>query len=147
MILEITEHDGLDRPEPIRVLKRAQARGFRLALDDMGAGNAGLRALTHVRFDVVKLDRRVTARLGIDPASNATVAAATTFVQQTGGWVIAEGIEDNDMLAAVLGDSPREAIATSVVAGQGFLLGRPGPVPAALEARHDLLSAPASHRP
>ncbi len=140
VILEVTEHAGLDRPEPIRVLKRAHTRGFRLALDDMGAGNAGLRALTHVRFDVVKVDRKVIARLGSDPASDATVAAATTFVQQTGGWVVAQGIEDAEMLRAVLGDPHRQPFATAVIAGQGYLLGRPSPMPTAIDAHLDLLT-------
>lgn len=138
--LEVTEHPGLDLPEPIRVLKRAHALGFRLALDDMGKGNAGLRALTHVRFDVVKIDRLVIARLGMDPASDATVAAAATFVQKSGGWVVAEGIEDAEMLTAVLGIGRGPAEATAI-AGQGYFLGRPAPTPAALTSQLDVLPA------
>lgn len=137
VVLEVTEHDGLDRPEPVRVLKRAHARDFRLALDDMGSGNAGLRALRHVRFDVLKLDRQVTARLGTDPACDATLAAVTTFVQMTGGWVVAEGIEDASMLSAVLGDVDRPLGVTAVLAGQGYLLGHPAPAPAASGSRLD----------
>ena len=102
VVLEVTEHADMDSPGPIRVLKQAQARGFRLALDDMGHGNAGLRALTLVRFDVIKIERDVIVQLGADPASDATVAAATTFVQRTGGWVIAEGIEDQRILTRCL---------------------------------------------
>ncbi len=147
VILEVTEHDDLDRPEPIRALKRAQDRGFRLALDDMGASNAGLRALTHVRFDVVKLDRQVTARLGIDPASDATIAAATTFVQHTGGWVIAEGIEDADMLDAVRGDTHGPSPSRQMIAGQGYFLGRPAPAPTAIETRLDHLTPSEPHLP
>jgi diguanylate cyclase (GGDEF)-like protein len=146
VILEVTEHAGLDLPEPIRILKRAHARGFRLALDDMGQGNAGLRALTHVRFDVVKVDRQVIARLGIDPASDATVAAATTFVQQTGGWVVAEGIEDAEMLGAVLGISHQPSAAARI-AGQGYLLGRPEPAPTAIDTRLGILPEPQRSSP
>jgi diguanylate cyclase (GGDEF)-like protein len=142
VILEVTEHAGLDRPEALRVLASAHDAGLRLALDDMGQGNAGLRALTHVRFDVVKLDRAVVARLGTDPASDATVAAATTFVQQTGGWVIAEGIEDTAMLDAVLGADERPSAETRL-AGQGYLLGRPDGAPVAIATRLDVLPEPA----
>ena len=141
VVLEVTEHTGLDRPEPIRMLKRAQSRGFRLALDDLGQGNAGLRALTHVRFDVVKLDRQVIARLGIDPAADATVAAAITFIQQVGGWVIAEGVEDADMLDAILGNGRRQAFPAPAMAGQGYLLGRPAPAPTAIDTRLAVLGA------
>ncbi len=105
IVLEITEQADLDNPTNLRALKRASARGFKLALDDLGAGNAGLRALTHVQFHIIKLDRHVISRVGIDPAADAVVAAATTFVRNTGGWVVAEGIEDTNMLEAVLDDS------------------------------------------
>jgi len=105
----------------------------------MGQGNAGLRALTYVRFDVVKLDRQVIARLGLDPASDATVAAAIAFVQQTGGWVVAEGIEDAEMFGAVLGIGHRPPAAARI-AGQGYLLGRPASAPTAIATRLDLLA-------
>lgn len=106
----------------------------------MGQGNAGLRALTHVRFDVVKLDRGVIARLGTDPASDATVAAATTFVQRTGGWVIAEGIEDLQMLNAVMDGTHEPTYTVPVLAGQGYLLGRPSPAPVGMNTRLEMLA-------
>jgi diguanylate cyclase (GGDEF)-like protein len=140
VILEVTEQASLDNPELIRVLKRARALGFRLALDDMGQGNAGLRALTHVGFDVVKIDRAVIARLGTDPASDATVAAATTFVQRSGGWVIAEGIEDLHMLDAVRDGTHGPTYTLPVLAGQGYLLGRPAATPLAIDTRLDVIS-------
>lgn len=135
VVLEVTEHAGLDNSDALRTLKAAHRAGFRLALDDMGQGNSGLRALTRVRFDVVKLDRGVVARLGTDPASDATVAAATTFVRRTGGWIIAEGIEDVDVLAAVT-EAPGDAASARppVLAGQGYLLGRPAADPVAIDA-------------
>jgi EAL domain-containing protein (putative c-di-GMP-specific phosphodiesterase class I) len=136
VVLEVTEHADMDSPEPIRVLKQAQARGFRLALDDMGNGNAGLRALTLVRFDVVKIDRDVIVQLGTDPASDATVAAATTFVQRTGGWVIAEGIEDQRILTAVC-DTEYRLPLQWMLAGQGYLLGQPSPIPVTIDTQLD----------
>lgn len=137
VVLEVTEHAGMDSQEPIRVLKQAQARGFRLALDDMGHGNAGLRALTLVRFDVIKIDRDVIVRLGTDPSADATVAAATTFVQRTGGWVIAEGIEDQRILTAVC-DTGHQPHVPWILAGQGYLLGRPSPTPLPISTRLDV---------
>ena len=146
VVLEVTEQAGLDNPQPIRVLKQAHERGFRLALDDMGRSNAGLRALTHVRFDVVKVDQHVVARLATDPASAATVAAATTFVQKTGGWMIAEGIEDSGMLDAVMENSNASAEFRPVLAGQGYLLGRPAPRPIAINTRLTALDPSAGTR-
>ena len=142
IVLEITEQADLDNPTNLRALKRASARGFKLALDDLGAGNAGLRALTHVQFHIIKLDRQVISRVGIDPAADAVVAAATTFVRNTGGWVVAEGIEDTSMLEAVLDDSQWRASTAPPLAGQGYLLGHPASIPRALDTRLNLLDHP-----
>ena len=84
------------------------------------------------------------SRLGIDPAADAVVAAATTFVRNTGGWVIAEGIEDRSKLDAVLDDSTWRSASSPALAGQGFLLGYPASDPQALDARLDLLDQAAS---
>ena len=135
VVLEVTEQAGLDHPEPIRTLAGAKARGFRLALDDMGASNAGLRALTLVRFDIIKIDGEVISRLGTDPSSAATVAAAMTFVGQTGGWVVAEGIEEAAMLTALLQPAGTRPRREPVLAGQGYLLGRPGAQPVGIDTR------------
>ena len=139
VVLEVTEQADLDNPTNVRALKLARAAGFKLALDDLGAGNAGLRALTHTQFHVIKVDKQVISRLGIDPAADAVVAAATTFVRNTGGWVIAEGIEDRSKLDAVLDDSTWRSADTPALAGQGFLLGYPAKDPQALDAHLDLL--------
>lgn len=89
-----------------------------------------------VRFDVVKIDRDVIVRLGTDPSADATVAAATTFVQRTGGWVIAEGIEDQRILTAVCNTEDPSNLPW-ILAGQGYLLGRPSPTPVPINTRLD----------
>jgi diguanylate cyclase (GGDEF)-like protein len=139
VVLEVTEQAGLDHPEPIRTLTRAHERGFRLALDDMGRSNAGLRALTLVRFDIIKIDGEVIARLGKDPSSAATVAAAMTFVGQSGGWVVAEGIEEHQMLSTLLQPGHSGTARQPVLAGQGYLLGRPAPQPVGLNTHLPVL--------
>jgi EAL domain-containing protein (putative c-di-GMP-specific phosphodiesterase class I) len=85
---------------------------------------------------VVKVDCDVIARLGIDPASDPTIAAATTFVRHTGGWVVAEGIEDQRILTAVC-DSERSPDIGWMLAGQGYLLGRGSPIPVPIDIRID----------
>ncbi|GAA4365511.1 EAL domain-containing protein [Paeniglutamicibacter cryotolerans] len=147
VVLEVTEQAGLDCPEPIRTLTRAHERGFRLALDDMGQGNAGLHALTLVRFDIIKIDAEVISRLGTDPSASATVAAAMTFVGHTGGWVVAEGIEEDRMLAALLQCGCEEGMQKPVLAGQGYLLGRPGEQPVGLDSHLTVLESQHPSRP
>lgn len=60
-----------------------------------------------------------------DPSSMATVAAAITFIQESGGWVVAEGVEEPQTLAWLLRPGPAGAARQPVTAGQGYLLGRP----------------------
>jgi diguanylate cyclase (GGDEF)-like protein len=146
VVLEVTEQAGLDHPEPIRSLARAHEKGFRLALDDMGSSNAGLRALTLVRFDIIKVDREVISRFGTDTSSAATVAAAMTFIGQTGGWVVAEGIEDQQTLTALM--QPEGGVGLRrepVLAGQGYLLGRPNEQPISLDSRLPILERHLQH--
>lgn len=139
VVLEVTEQAALHHAEPVRTLRQAQDLGFRLALDDMGRSNAGLHALRLVRFDIIKIDGEVVARLGVDPSSMATVSAAITFIQEAGGWIVAEGIETPGMLSALLQPRFSAALPRPVVAGQGYLLGRPHEQPLALEARTGIL--------
>lgn len=141
VVLEVTEQAGLDHPEPIRTLARAHEQGFRLALDDMGSSNAGLRALTQVRFDIIKIDGEVISRLGTDPSAAATVAAAMTFVGQTRGWVVAEGIEDERTLTTLLQPRCAENGWNPVLAGQGYLLGHPAERPVGLDTHLPILQS------
>ena len=134
VVLEVTEQAGLNHPDPIRKLRQAQDLGFRLALDDMGRSNAGLHALRLIRFDIIKIDGDVIARLDSDASAVATVSAAITFVQQAGGWVVAEGIEEPGMLSMLLERSLAPAAQQPVMAGQGYLLGRPDERPVDLNS-------------
>jgi EAL domain-containing protein (putative c-di-GMP-specific phosphodiesterase class I) len=139
VVLEVTEQSGLNHPDPIRTLRHAQDRGFRLALDDMGKTNAGLHALRLVRFVIIKIDGDVISRLDNDPSAVATVAAAITFVQQAGGWIIAEGIEEPGMLTRLLQPGLGAAVRQPVIAGQGYLLGRPNERPVGLDTHLAIL--------
>ncbi|MFA9430322.1 diguanylate cyclase domain-containing protein [Egicoccus sp. AB-alg2] len=134
VVVEVTEQADLDRAEDIRALKSLREAGFLLALDDLGAGNAGLRALGNIDFDVVKLDRAVVGRSGIDPAADATLAAARMFAARTGGWVIAEGIETaGDLRSFHATHDPN--LVSPRLGGQGYFLGRPAAVPRSILTR------------
>ncbi|WCB92831.1 hypothetical protein DSM104299_01531 [Baekduia alba] len=120
VVVEITEDelwgygDDLDR-----ALARLLDAGARIALDDAGAGYAGLQQLMRVRPDIVKLDRSLVCGVATDPARAALVASFASFATQTGGAVCAEGIECPDDLRAIA--------ELDVAYAQGYLLGRPTP--------------------
>lgn len=123
IVLELTEHRPLRDPEAVRAKVDAFRRhGFRFAADDLGAGNAGLRLLSQVRFDVLKVDLSLVQGSAPGAPSNAVIASVVGLAAQTDALVVAEGLEHADQLAHVR--------ALGVAAGQGYLLGRPGPLPA-----------------
>lgn len=126
VVLEITERDIAAPAAVAAETARLRAFGFAVALDDAGAGNAGLEMLRHVPVDYVKIDREIIAGAGTGPLSRAVMLAIAAFAHETGAYVIAEGIESPGELALVraVGASPTGRV--PLVHGvQGYLLGRP----------------------
>ncbi|NJD29022.1 MAG: bifunctional diguanylate cyclase/phosphodiesterase [Chloroflexi bacterium] len=119
VILELTERQAARDPERLGSTIRAlQAAGVRVAADDVGAGNAGLRLLSQYPFDVVKIDLSLVQGAGQDQG----LSVLTSLVQMAGrlgATTIAEGVETPIQLTTI-----RQL---GVTAGQGYLLGRPQP--------------------
>lgn len=128
VVVEVTERIGARTAPVITSLENLRERGFRLALDDVGTGNAGLEMLRKVGADYVKLDQTIVAAAATEPNARAVLMAMATFARQTGAFVIAEGIEDEETLEFLRGvealDTGRGPI---IQGGQGFELGYPSP--------------------
>ena len=75
IVLEITERSEARLSQVVADATRLRSLGFRLALDDVGAGNAGLEMLRELPVDFVKIDRAVIAA-AIDDASAQAVTLA-----------------------------------------------------------------------
>jgi len=117
VVLEITERvsiDALGGPTRVEMLRNL---GFRIAVDDLGAGYAALGALATLEPEVVKLDMSLVRDLDRHPTKRRVVGAITTLCRELGSRVVAEGVETRDELHALL-----EA---GVELVQGYLLARP----------------------
>jgi diguanylate cyclase (GGDEF)-like protein len=118
VVLEITEKQAI---ADFDLLKRAllvyYRQGFKVAIDDAGAGHNSLRTVTEVRPHFIKLDMALVRDIDSDRAKNALVSAIIIFAKRIDAKVLAEGIETVDELATL--------IEIGVDLGQGFLLGRP----------------------
>lgn len=112
-------------------LLRLREHGFDIALDDFGSGYSSVRYLASMPVDVVKFDISLVKGLHDDSQAN-MVKHLAQMILESGHHLVAEGIEDLDMLQA--------ARAAGFARGQGYLLGRP-----AEQARLDrvVLAAPA----
>lgn len=121
IVLELTEHEAVDGYGALLAsLKKLRGAGVRLAVDDAGSGYAGLRHILEVQPDIIKLDLALTRAIHTDPARRALAAALVAFGRETGASIVAEGIELPQELQAL-----RDL---EVGFGQGFHLGRPGPL-------------------
>lgn len=103
VVLEITERARLDeiRDLPDRI-QRLRALGFSIALDDLGAGYAGLSALAQIRPDILKLDMSLTRDIDGDPVRQTVVESLNALASHLKMEVVAEGIEtpaERDTLA------------------------------------------------
>ncbi|MGQ0607320.1 MAG: EAL domain-containing protein [Chloroflexota bacterium] len=121
LVVELTERQQLHDLDRVRSrIEACRRAGIRFAADDIGAGNAGLRLLAEIRFDVLKVDLTLVRRSASDGPSSAVLSSVVELATRTGALVIAEGIEHEHQLA------PLRALGITV--GQGYLLGRPGPI-------------------
>lgn len=120
VVIEITEQTPVaDYPAFLAALDGIRARGALIAVDDTGAGYAGISHLLAVRPHFVKLDRGVVTGLDRDPQRVAAVAAIGAFADELDAWIIAEGVEFPAEL--------QRLIDLRVPLVQGYLLGRPAP--------------------
>ncbi len=119
LVIELTEREAVEDLESLRSAVAALRRqGVRIALDDIGAGNAGLRLLSEVDFDIMKIDLSLVRAGATHEPSEAVLRALGSFARQRGHQIVAEGIETPDLLEAVL--------ELNYDAGQGYLFGKPG---------------------
>lgn len=140
VVLEITER-STERPALlIREVKRLRSLGIQVALDDVGTGNAGLELLRHLPLNYVKIAREVVQEALADKSARAVFVAIIAFASQTGTFVIAEGIENEQMLAFVRHPNLHGLDHQMGAQGaQGYLLGRPNrsvewPAPASIRS-------------
>ena len=119
LVLELTEQEAIADVESVRAdLEEWTGRGARVALDDVGAGYAGLQQVVHLQPEFLKLDRSMIVGIDRDRVRQAMVASLVGFAGAVGTTIIAEGVET----AAELGWL-RDA---GVHLAQGYLLARPG---------------------
>lgn len=128
IVVEVTERIGARITPVVKSLSRLRELGFKLAIDDVGAGNAGLEMLRRIGAEYVKLDQSIVAAAATEPNARAVLLAMATFAHQTGAFVIAEGIEDEETLEFLRGvEPPNVQPGTIIQGGQGFKLGYPSP--------------------
>jgi EAL domain-containing protein (putative c-di-GMP-specific phosphodiesterase class I) len=121
MVLEVTERSSLENVPDVKSRMRAlRDMGFRIAIDDLGAGYAGLSSFTQLEPDIAKLDMSLIRDIHASRQKQSIVKSMIGVCRdELGVSVICEGVEtlaERDMLDQ-LGSETQ----------QGYLYGRPGP--------------------
>jgi len=118
VVLEITERDTLEGFTDLRSrIATLRQMGFRIAVDDLGAGYAGLTSFAALEPDIVKLDSALISGVAREPLKKNLVGSLIGLCKGLGILVVAEGIET---------EADRETLMDlGCDLLQGFLLGRP----------------------
>jgi EAL domain-containing protein (putative c-di-GMP-specific phosphodiesterase class I) len=105
VVLEITERWSLDGFDDIgERISSLRALGFRVAVDDLGAGYAGLTSFARLRPEVVKLDMSLIRGVNEDPTRQHLIRSLNGACRDLGIRVVAEGVEtkeERDTLVAL----------------------------------------------
>ncbi|MBC7792978.1 MAG: EAL domain-containing response regulator [Clostridia bacterium] len=121
VVLEITERVALTQVADIRDrLHRLRGLGFRIAVDDLGAGYAGLGSLVDLEPEVVKLDMGLVRNVHESPTKQKLVRAIAALGRELGWLLVAEGVETEVERSMLLN------LGCDVL--QGYLIGRPAPM-------------------
>ena len=120
VVLEITERAALDRVKDTRGrVAKLREMGFRIAVDDLGAGYAGLTSFALLEPEIVKLDMSLIRDADKNSTKQRIIRSVAALSKDLGMLVVAEGVETG---------AERDAL---VELGcdllQGFLFARPGP--------------------
>jgi len=124
IVLEITERASLDGVKDARgKIADLRRMGFRIAIDDLGAGYAGLTSFATLEPEFVKLDMSLVRDVDKNPTKEKLIRSMTSLCKELGMMVVAEGVEtplERDLLVTLGCDLL-----------QGYLLAKPGrPFPA-----------------
>jgi EAL domain-containing protein (putative c-di-GMP-specific phosphodiesterase class I)/PAS domain-containing protein len=127
LMVELTESAEIENEAAAReTLAAMHALGLPVCLDDFGAGAAAFRYLKAFRVDYVKVDGSYVVAARTQERERSFVSAMVDLSLAVGAKVVAERIETEEdaRLMAQLG----------VHCGQGWMFGKPGPIPEAAAA-------------
>jgi EAL domain-containing protein (putative c-di-GMP-specific phosphodiesterase class I) len=119
IVLELLENEPISDWKRLKqVTKELQARGVKIAIDDMGGGYSFFQQWIELEPDFIKLDRYFAENLSINPRKQKTLRSLVDLLSDTAELII-EGIEKEEDLST--------AENLGICYAQGYLLGKPSP--------------------
>ena len=122
IVFEVVETDQVrDVKHLLNIIRFYRKRGFRIALDDLGAGYSSLNLLHHIKPDFIKIDMELIRDVDQDPYKGMIVKNLLMLAENLGIETIAEGVETTEEWQWLV-----ENKATYI---QGYLFAKPAAVP------------------
>ncbi|MFW6036143.1 MAG: GGDEF domain-containing protein [Halothermotrichaceae bacterium] len=119
IVIELTEKTIIENYSVFKkALNHYREQGYKIAIDDTGAGYSGLQSIVSIPFNYIKIDHSLISGIDKDPVKQALLEAFVKFSRKIKSKIIAEGIETRWELKTL--------IELGVDYGQGFLISRPG---------------------
>src|SRR5579871_4887029 len=119
VVLEVTERTALESIRGLRGrVDRLREVGFRIAVDDLGAGYAGLSSFAALEPDVVKADMSLVRGIEASPVKQKLLGAIAALAKDLRVQLVAEGVETAAEYACV------SSLGADAV--QGYFFARPG---------------------
>ncbi len=137
IVLEVTERSAITNFSAFRsALEYFRALGFKIAIDDGGAGYATLESMVELKPDFIKLDMSLIRNVDTDNTKQQLIKALINFGKETNVKILAEGIETKAELKTLL--------EMDIRLGQGYVFAYPSePFP---EIRSEILTQSTSSR-
>jgi PAS domain S-box-containing protein len=118
VILEVTERASLEASPLLRErIARIRQLGFRIAVDDIGAGYSGLTSFTELTPEVVKIDMSLVRDVHQSALKQRTIGALCRLCHEVGTLVVGEGVETFEERDTLVG------LGCDLL--QGYLIARP----------------------
>jgi EAL domain-containing protein (putative c-di-GMP-specific phosphodiesterase class I) len=118
IVFEITERSAITDFQAFRkVIRHYRNQGFKIAVDDAGAGYSSLKTILELEPDYIKLDRSLISNIDTNEMKASIVEAFGMFAKKSKINILAEGIETAAELEKI-----KEL---GIDFGQGYYIGRP----------------------
>jgi EAL domain-containing protein (putative c-di-GMP-specific phosphodiesterase class I) len=102
-VLELTERGSIDQvPDLKGRVSKLRDLGFQLAIDDLGAGYAGLTTFAHIEPEVAKLDMSLVRNVHREPTKRRLIQSMGSFCADMGIQLVCEGVETTEERDALI---------------------------------------------
>ncbi|WP_226577001.1 EAL domain-containing protein [Halobacillus litoralis] len=128
IVFEITEHSAIKNFSSFkRLLNHYRKQGFKIAIDDVGAGYSSLQTISELKPEYLKVDRSLISDIHVESEKQCMVEALQQIGTKMGAEIVAEGVEKDEECL--------QLIHMGIELLQGYYFAKPGYPPQSLGSK------------